>query len=795
MPPKGSTKTSRLFKNLKSRPEVKTPIATDMFLPNHSGISNHPEFNKAGDDRWVKKAGDTMTGGLLIDVGAAEVFPSIQVGDITNDKNYMSLWKPSIVGASVPDLAFYLYAPDKWPSMTMESSDDTFVMDYEGEASGVPGWVIETGLHTIRMKPGNGIFQVEGKFQMGQPFATEFGGNAGFVEWFHDGTDGFITSSTGAIFIPQLDTGGNSLRSLGDSTSELEVRRTVSDLDNTNVTGAATIHVGGNGSFATDLTYKIEITTGGEIGVAKYRWSDDGGSTWDEENITSGISPHNMNNGLKVWFVGSGGTDFNTNDFATVTAIGTNNQVTTLVVDTNTNTVHLGVRTGTLNDTLNVHGDVDIVHTSSNQDDHALEIDVNASGLGDVKAIDVVYTTGDMQLGDDGEALLVNLDQTGATGGDFNGVEVLSTEGNMTVHGLEVGAGVGPIDQISGVFVDMDSILVDGVSKINELKSGGAGDITLFVDNADTVIVGDAAQFEEIEFILDITASGGGIQPKFEFSTGGSGFTEFSPADGTNGFRNNGVMLWVLGDIPSWAANSGEFLIKITRQRVNLTTSPRCDKVQIVKGTEFSWNKDGDLSVNAINAIGALSVDNSAVFNESGADKDFRVEGASEPNLFFVDASTSRVGIGTATPETSLNIKQDGSLFPQIRLERTGSGPVIGVFETGSNTMKVGTRSNDQLVFKTNNTDKMTLAADGDFGIGTGSPAARLHVDQDSATGAQPVLYLDQADVSEEMIQMVSVAGTGSAIELVGGKSLTTTMFIKCTINGSTVYIPAGTIA
>jgi hypothetical protein len=33
-------------------------------------------------------------------------------------------------------------------------------------------------------------------------------------------------------------------------------------------------------------------------------------------------------------------------------------------------------------------------------------------------------------------------------------------------------------------------------------------------------------------------------------------------------------------------------------------------------------------------------------------------------------------------------------------------------------------------------------------------------VDQSSATGAKPVIYLDQADVSEEMIQFETTIGT-----------------------------------
>lgn len=68
-------------------------------------------------------------------------------------------------------------------------------------------------------------------------------------------------------------------------------------------------------------------------------------------------------------------------------------------------------------------------------------------------------------------------------------------------------------------------------------------------------------------------------------------------------------------------------------------------------------------------------------------------------------------------------------------------------------------------------------------------------LDQSSSTAAVPVLKLDQADVSEEMIEFVSTAGTGNAIEAVGSKTLTTTAFIKVTVNGDTRYIPVGTIA
>ena len=84
----------------------------------------------------------------------------------------------------------------------------------------------------------------------------------------------------------------------------------------------------------------------------------------------------------------------------------------------------------------------------------------------------------------------------------------------------------------------------------------------------------------------------------------------------------------------------------------------------------------------------------------------------------------------------------------------------------------------------------------GNVGIGTASPQAKIHIDQSSTTAAIPALTLDQADVSEEMIEFVTTIGVGNAIEAIGAKTLTTTHFIKVTIPGGlTRYIPCGTIA
>ncbi|MCP4681023.1 MAG: hypothetical protein GY864_01655 [Desulfobacterales bacterium] len=63
----------------------------------------------------------------------------------------------------------------------------------------------------------------------------------------------------------------------------------------------------------------------------------------------------------------------------------------------------------------------------------------------------------------------------------------------------------------------------------------------------------------------------------------------------------------------------------------------------------------GDLTY-ATNNYAVYTLGGQVVFNENGGDNDFRVEGDTDANLFFVDASTDRIGIGTSAPYTALDV-------------------------------------------------------------------------------------------------------------------------------------------
>ena len=56
------------------------------------------------------------------------------------------------------------------------------------------------------------------------------------------------------------------------------------------------------------------------------------------------------------------------------------------------------------------------------------------------------------------------------------------------------------------------------------------------------------------------------------------------------------------------------------------------------------------------NELLELSYAGGAVFNEGGADRDFRVESSTNSHMLFVDAGNNRVGIGTTSPTTALQV-------------------------------------------------------------------------------------------------------------------------------------------
>jgi hypothetical protein len=62
---------------------------------------------------------------------------------------------------------------------------------------------------------------------------------------------------------------------------------------------------------------------------------------------------------------------------------------------------------------------------------------------------------------------------------------------------------------------------------------------------------------------------------------------------------------------------------------------------------------DGTTNLDVVDIDGALTQDGGAVFNETGADVDFRVESDTVDNALFVQGSDGNVGIGTSSPAST----------------------------------------------------------------------------------------------------------------------------------------------
>ena len=355
---------------------------------------------------------------------------------------------------------------------------------------------------------------------------------------------------------------------------------------------------------------------------------------------------------------------------------------------------------------------VDILHTSTHADDHALEIDTDAAGYGDVKAIDLDYITGQIDTGQDEGIILVNIDETLADGGDVFGLEVLATDGSAGIYGMKVGAVIGPIHQDSGTFANptkgtdntigssvtntsigftqspdtiTDSnngfgnfvvgelVVVTGATtgannttytitvatasaltvtpQPNTVENDGAtitveGNVPAMLDdnlgtttaifeaNSEYILIGAAAAFEEIEFILTTVASGAGIKPTFWYSkTGSHQFTQFTPVDGTDGLRHTGVVAWDAGDLTSHAVNTdtGTYDIKVIRTRSNLTTSPVLGYAKTAATTEYVWDKNGDVNIRNLTTSGG--------FTFSGANPD--IIGGDTDGILSITADTA----------------------------------------------------------------------------------------------------------------------------------------------------------
>ena len=148
-----------------------------------------------------------------------------------------------------------------------------------------------------------------------------------------------------------------------------------------------------------------------------------------------------------------------------------------------------------------------------------------------------------------------------------------------------------------------------------------------------------------------------------------------------------------------------------------------------------------------------LSLGTTTVFNETGANVDFRIEGDTEANLFYLDAGNDQIGVGTNAPDDLVHLTTAENAAKGLRITNTNNSQasaIARVFVSGGDNAKAAVRlecnghfndlfadGNGNFFIEDNGTERMRINSSGNVGIGTTSPSNLLTI-----SAANPVLEL-----------------------------------------------------
>ena len=216
--------------------------------------------------------------------------------------------------------------------------------------------------------------------------------------------------------------------------------------------------------------------------------------------------------------------------------------------------------------------------------------------------------------------------------------------------------------------------------------------------------------------------------------------------------------------------------------------------VPLVQGAKHILYSDGSTMFDVLDDCGNITANGTLdvagdvnfnggtfVFNEAGADKDFRIEGNTATHLIFTDAGNDRVGINNASPSVELDVT--GAVKATGNIDFDG-GSFTFNDSSASVDFRIETNTLTHAFFSDGSADKI--------GFGTSSPtSAFVTIDQASSTGAIAVLTLDQGDGDQEFIRFdgTSAADSSASVSSSTDTGASKVGAIRVNINGTDRWI------
>ena len=158
-----------------------------------------------------------------------------------------------------------------------------------------------------------------------------------------------------------------------------------------------------------------------------------------------------------------------------------------------------------------------------------------------------------------------------------------------------------------------------------------------------------------------------------------------------------------------------------------------------------------------------------------------------------ISQSSSKIGIGTATPRRTLHVHQEAasSTYLQVTNSSTGSGSDGKGFQFGvggDGTANIVQRENLALTLLTNNVERIRILAGGSVGIGTNAPDSNLSIVNTSGivgmnikAATNNVAYIDFGDSGDSNIGGINYNNSDDTLNLRAGNAN------RLTINSSGV--------